>query len=66
MTPINIILIDMSIYKSLILKFIATLVFFNYVDSINIYFHKLTQDAISFSSSTQLIFINHIIQQFSR
>ena len=40
MTPINIIFIDMPIYKSLILKFIATLVFFNYADTININFHK--------------------------
>ena len=69
MTPINIIFINMSIYKSLILKFITTLVFFNYANTININFHKgnyqyiyigikiqiLTQDTISFLSSTQLL-----------
>ena len=40
MTPINIIFIDMPIYKSLILKFITTSVFFNYANTININFHK--------------------------
>ena len=62
MTPANIIFIDISIYTSLIQKFITTLVFFNYTNTLNINFHKgKTNIYRNQYPSTQLIFFKYSI-----